>query len=634
MPQFSCKQHSPKISHAQLYEILVGELTDTVVFLMDVEGCIMSWNPAVQCILGYTESEWLGRSARILFSPQEQEAGQPQRELDQAAHDGRAPDNRWHLRKDGQFRYFEGAVIALRDDAGQLLGFSKIMRDLTARKQAETELRQQWQTFDSALAHIPDFLLIFDRQGRLTYANRTLLSFWQKALEEVLGKTVFDLNYPPELAARLHGQFEQVLATSQSIPDHTPYITAEGTRYYEYICSPVWGENNKVTAVVRMTRDVTERKHLEEKLAQTQQRLQQVFEQAPVALVVFRGRDFIVELANSFYQALLQGRELVGRRFADVVPELEPAVWDAFHQVMDTGEPYIHNEFYIPYDQDRDGTIEDHWFNVVYHPLRETDDQVSGMVAVCSEVTVQVRARKDLERVNRKLEEFAYVASHDLQEPLRMVAIYSQLMIKGLPPGDEKLHQYSQIVRDGVARMQALIQDLLTYSRTVHQDALPVGVADLADALSEALSVLRERIEASGAVITAQPLPLVRGDTRQLSHVFQNLIANSLKYCREGVTPEIHISAVTREGNQVIAVRDNGIGFEQKYAQQIFGLFNRLHREEYAGTGLGLAICYRIVERYGGRIWAEGRPGEGATFFFSLPSAQTPTNDPNLSSGR
>ncbi len=180
------------------------------------------------------------------------------------------------------------------------------------------------------------------------------------------------------------------------------------------------------------------------------------------------------------------------------------------------------------------------------------------------------------------------------------------------------MNQYASFVRQAVTRIGALIHDLLTFSRTVHTEALPASAADLSASLSEALSVLENRIEESGAVITAQPLPTVRGDTSQMAHVFQNLLSNSLKYRKKEAPPEIHIGVEPDRDRWVVSVRDNGIGFEQQYAERIFGLFKRLHRSEYPGTGLGLAICKRIVERYGGRIWAEGRTDEGATFHFSL----------------
>ena len=178
------------------------------------------------------------------------------------------------------------------------------------------------------------------------------------------------------------------------------------------------------------------------------------------------------------------------------------------------------------------------------------------------------------------------------------------------------------IIHQGVNRMEALIHDLLTFSRTIHSEDNPTDRADLSAALAEATSVLRTPIEQTGASITAPLLPTVRGDTAQLTHVFQNLLSNALKYQQNGTRPDIQISAECDGMNWVISVKDNGIGFETQYAERIFGLFKRLHKNEYPGTGLGLAICRRIIERHGGRIWAESTPDRGSTFYFSLPRSE------------
>jgi light-regulated signal transduction histidine kinase (bacteriophytochrome) len=241
-------------------------------------------------------------------------------------------------------------------------------------------------------------------------------------------------------------------------------------------------------------------------------------------------------------------------------------------------------------------------------------------------VVLDISERKQVEeallKANRELEEFAYVASHDLQEPLRMVSIYAQMIARRISMEDPTLIQYTEFMQQGVARMEALIEDLLTFSRAVHDNEPPLGMADLAVAFEEGLLVLKSNIEESGAVISVEPLPMVRADTPQMAHVFQNLISNALKYRKKESPPEIHITA-ERVGNEwIVSVKDHGIGFEQRYAERIFGLFKRLHKAEYPGTGLGLAICKRIVERYGGRIWAEGISGEGATFRFQLTGVE------------
>lgn len=200
-----------------------------------------------------------------------------------------------------------------------------------------------------------------------------------------------------------------------------------------------------------------------------------------------------------------------------------------------------------------------------------------------------------------------------------MVNVYTQLLVKRHVAEDAQAQQFAAIIQQGVGRMEALIRDLLTFSRTIHAEEGSGGKADLDAAFTEAVSVLRDRIEETGAEINVPPLPTVRGDAAQLEQVFQNLLSNALKYQLEGMRPAIDVTARREDTNWIIAVQDNGIGFEPRYAERIFGLFKRLHKEAYPGTGLGLAICRRIVERHGGRIWAESSPGEGSTFYLSLP---------------
>jgi PAS domain S-box-containing protein len=569
---------------------------------------------------GTTPPESAGEGWNNFFHPEEQELAWEKWRHSLATGKGYEIEYRCR-RHDGVYRWFLGRALPIHDESGSIVRWFGTCTDIDDQKQAAAQLRQQWHTFDTALSHTPDFTYIFNLEGRFTYINRALLSLWQKSYEEAHGKNFYELDYPPELAKRLQRQIQQVIDTREPVRHQTPYTGPTGeTRHYEYILVPVFSADGQVEAVAGSTRDVTDRQRIEKALLEGEEKLQQIFKQAPVAIVVLRGRDFIVELANPTYAALLQGRELVGRRFADVIPELGQHVWDAFNSVLDTGEPFTASEWHIPYDYDRDGMVEDHWFNVAYNPLRELDGTVTGIIAVLTDVTVQVLARQEVERVNRELEEFAYVASHDLQEPLRMVNIYTQLLVRDFCSKDPKAEKYAGIVRQGVARMERLIRDLLTYSRSVQNDELPVGKADLAAALTEAMSVLKHRIEENGAVITAEgPLPVMRGDTAQIAHVFQNLLSNSLKYRKKEVPPQVYISAKLNGDSCIVCIQDNGIGFEQQYAQRIFGLFKRLHKEEYPGTGLGLAICQRVVERYGGRMWAEGTPSEGAKFYFSLP---------------
>ena len=229
------------------------------------------------------------------------------------------------------------------------------------------------------------------------------------------------------------------------------------------------------------------------------------------------------------------------------------------------------------------------------------------------------RRTNELAKSNAELEQFAYIASHDLQEPLRMISSYVQLLAKRYRGHlDQDADDFIDYASDGALRMQGLINDLLAYSR-VGTRGISFEKAHLETALSQAMGNLQLALKEKNAVVTHDPLPVVHGDIGQLTQVFQNLIDNAIKFRREE-QPKINISAKIQNGECICSVRDNGIGIAPEFQNKLFLLFQRLHtRKEYPGTGLGLAICKRIVERHGGRIWVESCAGEGSTFYFTIP---------------
>ena len=237
---------------------------------------------------------------------------------------------------------------------------------------------------------------------------------------------------------------------------------------------------------------------------------------------------------------------------------------------------------------------------------------------VFAEKTLAEKAR-DLKRSNQDLEQFAYVASHDLQEPLRMVASYLQLIDKRY--GDDltdEAREFMAFAVDGAARMKQLINDLLAYSR-VGTKGEEFHWIDLDQVLEIVNRNIEELVSASGATITHDGLPTLEADPTQIMQLYQNLISNAIKFRKEDELPVIHLSAERENGYWKLGVHDNGIGLDTQYAERIFVLFQRLHgSEQYSGTGIGLAVSKRIVERHGGKIWVESQPGQGASFYFTL----------------
>jgi PAS domain S-box-containing protein len=252
---------------------------------------------------------------------------------------------------------------------------------------------------------------------------------------------------------------------------------------------------------------------------------------------------------------------------------------------------------------------------------RGPNGRARRLIGTHSDITTRKTLELSLTRSNREMEQFAYVASHDLREPLRMVGSYVELLARRLGSKlDPECQEFIQFAREGTKRMDRLILDLLDYSRIGRTAKQPPQQVDLNEVASQAVSILGLAIEESQAVIDIQHLPAITGFRDDLVRLFQNLIGNSLKYRHAERTPRVRIEAAREDHGWLIRVRDNGIGIHPDYLERIFGIFQRLHgREEYEGTGIGLANCKKIVELHGGRIWAESSPGMGSTFLFTLP---------------
>ena len=353
-----------------------------------------------------------------------------------------------------------------------------------------------------------------------------------------------------------------------------------------------------------------------------------LLEAAPDAMVVVNAGGEIVLLNVQAEKQFGYSRdELVGQKVKNIIPEgfAERLIADALRSAEDALAQQIGTGIELT-GRRKDGS--EFPIEIMLSPLESAEGIL--VTAAIRDITVRKTAEahllqkmEELNRSNEELGQFAYIASHDLQEPLRMVASYTQLLSRRYKGKlDADADEFIAFAVDGASRMQRLIQDLLAYSRvgTKGQDLLDISSEE---ALQQALVNLRGAIEESGALVTHDPLPTVLADEMQLIQLFQNLVGNAIKY-QKPWRPQVHISAARNgEKKWIFSVKDNGLGIDPQYFERIFGMFQRLHkREEFAGTGIGLAICKKIVERHGGSISVESQPGQGSTFRFALAGSE------------
>jgi PAS domain S-box-containing protein len=386
-------------------------------------------------------------------------------------------------------------------------------------------------------------------------------------------------------------------------------------------------------ANVRLEREVVERARAEEVLRASEERFRALFEEAPIGLHEI-DRDGVLLRVNAAECALLGYNcgEIEGRPVWELVAAEEKEQSRKDIRAKISGQKAI-----VPFVREyvrRDGRR----IAVEIHEklIRDQDDNVQGIRSALLDITERRRIEDELRNLtaelearvrdrthelmqsNEALQQFAYSASHDLQEPLRMVTSYAKLLEKRYQNLlDDDGREFLFYVVDGGERMSRLIKDLLEFSRAATNDTA-VEEFDMSAVLHDAIWNLQSVIEETGANVTSDELPRVRARRAGLTQVLQNLLSNALKY-RSEAAPRIHVCASQSENEWIFCVRDNGLGFDQANAARAFGIFQRLHGRHYAGTGMGLAISKRIIQRYGGRIWAESEQGQGSSFFFTLP---------------
>lgn len=507
--------------------------------------------------------------------------------------------------------YGNGVVITVHNVTDAKLKELELQKAAGLIADSEEDLRLLFEnSFDA--------LLLTDPNGEIYKCNAAAKRLFGYSVEEIcrLGRIgladPFDENWERALLERKRtGKFEGQLR----------YKRKDGSVFTGECSSIVFRMKDGSLRTSTVIKDITDRLKIEEQMRLKSRQLQAIIDGSPSTIFIkdLEGRYLLI---NRRMEEILNIRseDIKGKTDFDIIPK-DLAEYFKAHDMIVFSEGRA-----VQFNEEIDLPDGKHQFLLTNKfPLFDEQGKMYGLCGVSTDLTELKLINEELKetmealkRSNSELEQFAYVASHDLQEPLRMVSSYAQLLTKMYSNKlDERAGDFLNFITDGAQRMNSLIQDLLSYAR-VTSKAQPFGICDMEGIVKEVLHDLQVAVSESNAEIIYDGLPEITGDPSQLKQLFQNLIANAIKF-RGGNKPVISISAEHKEKEWVFIVKDNGIGINPEQFENVFLLLHRLHsKEEYPGTGIGLALCKKIVERHGGRIWVESEEGKGASFYFTI----------------
>ena len=542
-----------------------------------------------------------------------------------------------------------------RDNNGSISGVFVIATDVTFQVLARQMVMESEAQFRAMADGIDVLIASSNENSEANYFNQAWIKLTGKPMEELLGFGWAEVIHPEDKehntstylnAVKLKKRYTGEFSVLNSSGDYCwifatalPRFTAEGS-FASYICSGI---------------DITDLVQARKQTEESERALRTFILQAPVAIAILRSRDYVVEIGNK-HALEFWGRsseEVMNRPLFDCLPELRAQGFrEFFDDIFDSGVPVSLTEH--PIEFKRAGKQDQFYFNFLYQVLHGADGQVNGLMAVGVDMTLQTKARlkieeavaertrelahanKQLQQSNAELNQFTHLASHDLSEPLRKISTYTGMLASAFPDMPPKAGEYLHRIENCTKRMQNLIHDVLDFS-TIAQPTEKFEKVDLNGSLKGVLEDYELLMEQTGAVITTGAFPVIDANALQMNQLFTNLISNALKFRNLERMPAISIisrqlsqSEVSRYGellvDQVyhsIVCTDNGIGFDQQYAEKIFVIFQQLHRRsEYEGTGIGLAMCKKIVRNHNGLMFASAQVDKGASFTIILPEIQ------------
>ena len=604
----------------------IVESSDDAIISKSLDGTIISWNAAAEKMFDYTSEEVIGENISLTVPP---EYIHYEKTILDRIMKGEAIENYQTVRrkKSGKQFHVSVTVSSLKNNQGKITGISKIIRDITQRMQEEENLTTSEMRYRRLFESAKDGILILDAEtGMIVDVNPFMIEMLGYSHKEYLGKSIWDVGHFKDIVANKEN-FLKLQRKEYIRYDDLPLETSGGQIVHVEFVSNVYQVNNQKVIQCNI-RDISKRYRVEKILQKWNAQFKKLSSNAPGMMYQFSRRS-----DGSFYVPIATDgiKELYGCSPQDVTDDFSPiakviypddaekmmaeiensaenlTIFNFEYRVQQPGKAMKWLQSRSSPEKEEDGTISWYGFNTDITEKKQVEEKLKSTV-------------QDLKLSNKDLEQFAYVANHDLQEPLRMISSYTQLLERKYKDKlDQDATDYIQFVVNGAIRMQKLLNDLLEFSK-INSHAKMSEQVSMSTPLGQAISNLQSLIADNNALITNDDLPVITADDSQVMRLFQNLIGNAIKFKKKTELPKIHISCIRQKDMYQFSVADNGIGMEMQYHDRVFAIFQRLHSvKHYPGTGMGLSICKRIVERHGGTIWFESTVNEGTTFYFTIP---------------
>jgi PAS domain S-box-containing protein len=497
-------------------------------------------------------------------------------------------------------------------------------RAIVRRERSLREVREARDVLKTTLSSIGDAVISTDSTGRVTFANGVALELLRRTETDVVGARLEEV-FPivNEFTRQpVENPVTRVLreGTVVGLANHTVLISADGTETpIDDSGAPIRDKNGKIHGTVLVFRNIAERRRADAAI----RLLASIVESSDDA-VISKDLNGIVTSWNKGAERIFgyTAEEMIGHPIAVIAA---PDRLDEMPQILERIRRGERIEHYHTVRRGKRGQLVN--VSLTVSPVLDSTGAIVGASKIARDITERVLAEQTilrnadrLARSNADLQQFTYAASHDLQEPLRTIVTFTQMLAERYRGrADAETDQHVEFITSAATRMSALISDLLNYSRLVQYDEAPFAEVQLNDVVKWATHNLQMAIQESGAALDVEPLPAIRANRTQMIQLFQNLLSNAIKYRGKGA-PSIRIGAERKREEWIVSISDNGVGIAPEYREYIFGVFKRLHGQQFPGTGVGLAICKGIVERHGGRIWVESEEGQGSTFRFSIPA--------------